>query len=285
LLKEEVATRANGGNLLMLVLDMVFPQKRKKTQPPVARPLRRLPGESVRKELDRILEDEVGSYLFFAVVVWVLVFWEFIRQWLAAGLHLGVLIFFAAGVSMYCVFRVWRLRRDVRNLKQAEKAERHVSQLLRPLRGKDYVTFDDLMDESAGWKSNIDHVVVGPGGVFAIETKGYSVFGNGCVEIGKDGVLRLSNKAAQRDPLEQARSSARKISRHLKSYMRKEFFVHPVLVFPGWKMAIPKSESGVVVLNDGTIEEFFSSRERVLSNEEITAICTHLDRSARAYAS
>jgi Nuclease-related domain len=232
--------------------------------------------------MDRILEDEAVGYLFFAVVTWLLVFWEFVRKWFAASLHLGGLIFFAASVSLYCVFRVWRLRRDVRNLKQADKAERHVSDLLWPLRGKDYVTFDDLMDETAGWKSNIDHVVVGPGGVFAIETKGYSIFGNGRVEIGKDGGLRLSTKAAQGDPLEQARSSARKISRHLKSCMRQDFFVQPILVFPGWKIAAPKSESGVVVLDDETIEEFFSTRQRVLTNAQITEICSHLDRSARS---
>lgn len=261
---------------------MAFLQKKKKHRPPVSGPLRRLPGESVRKELDRIFENEVAGYVYYAVAIWALVFWEFARRWLPGGLHLGVLIVIASLVSVYCVFRLSRLRRDIRNLTQADKAERHVSDLLRRLRRHDYITFDDLMDESAGWKSNIDHVVVGPGGVFAIETKGYSIFGNGRVEIGKDGLLRLSHKEAYGDPLGQARASADKISKHLEGYLRQDFIVQPVLVFPGWEIAMPKSESRVVVLNDGTIEEFFSSRERVLSNEEIRDVCSHLDRSARS---
>jgi hypothetical protein len=261
---------------------MAFLQKKKKHRPPVSGPLRRLPGESVRQELDRILEDDVGGYVYFAVAFWGVVFWEFARQWLPGRLHLGVLVVFASLMSVYCLIRLSRVRKEIRNLTQADKAERHVSDLLRPLRGKDYVTFDDLMDESAGWKSNIDHVVVGPGGVFAIETKGLSVFGNGRVEVGKDGVLRLSNKDAYGDPLEQARSSARKITRHLESCMRKDVSVQPVLVFPGWDVAMPKSESGVVILNDGTVEEFFSSRERALTNAQISEICSHLDRSARS---
>lgn len=260
---------------------MVFPQKRKEFRPPVTEPLRRLPGESVRKELDRILEDEVLGYVFYAVVIWLLVFWEFVRKWLAPALHLSVLIFVAAGVSSYCAFRVWRLRRDVRNLKQADKAERHISDLLRRVRRYDYVTFDDLLDETAGWKSNIDHVVVGPGGVFAIETKAYSVFGNGCAEIGADGVLRLSKKEALGDPLGQSRRSAEKVTRQLQLRLRQEFPVQPVLVLPGWGIAMPKSESGVAVLNDDTIEEFFKSRRRALSNEQIRDICSHLDRNAR----
>jgi hypothetical protein len=261
---------------------VIFPQRRKNSRPPVTEPLRRLPGESVRKELDRIFENEVAGYVYYAVAFWALVFWEFAKRWLSGGLHIGVLIVLATLASIYCAFRLSRLRRDIRNLKQADKAERHVSDLLRRLRRYDYVTFDDLMDETAGWKSNIDHVVVGPGGIFAIETKGYSVFGNGRIEIGKDGELRLSNKTAHGDPLEQARSSARKISRHLQGYLRHDFFVQPVLVFPGWEIAMPKSESGVVVLNDGIIEEFFSSRERSLTNAQISDICSHLDRSARS---
>jgi hypothetical protein len=261
---------------------MAFLQKKKEHRPPVNGPLRRLPGESVRKELDRILEEDVSGYVYFAVAFWVVVFWELVRRWLPDRLHLGVLIVFASLMSIYCLVRLSRVRKDIRNLKQADKAERHVSDLLGPLRRHQYVKFDDLMDESAGWKSNIDHVVVGPGGVFALETKGYSIFGNGRVEIDKDGLLRLSNKAAHGDPLEQARSSARKISRHLKSCMRQDFFVQPVLIFPGWQIAIPKSETGVVILNDGTVDEFFSSRERVLTNAQITEVCSHLDRSARS---
>jgi hypothetical protein len=260
---------------------MVFPQKRKKHRPPVSGPLRRLPGESVRKELDRILEDEVGGYVFFAVVTWLLVFWEFVRKWLAAGLHLAVLIFFASCISAYCIFRVWRLRRDVRNLKQAEKAERQVSDLLRRLRRHDYIAFDDLLDETAGWKSNVDHVVVGPGGIFALESKAYSVFGNGRAEIGADGLLRLSKRAALGNPLDAVRSASRKVARRIHSDLRQEFTVEAVLVLPGWDIAMPKSESGVIVVNDGTIEEFFTSRPRILSNEQICDICSHLDRNAR----
>src|SRR4051812_18180994 len=162
---------------------MAFLQKKKKHRPPVCAPLRRLPGESVREELDRIFENQVAGYVFYALALWALVLWEFARRWLPGPLHLGGLVAAAVLVSIYCFIRLFRLRRDIRNLTQADKAERHVSDLFRRLRRPDYVTFDDLMDETAGWKSNIDHVVVGPGGVFAVETKGYSIFGNGRVEI------------------------------------------------------------------------------------------------------
>ncbi len=44
----------------------------------------------------------------------------------------------------------------------------------------------------------------------------------------------------------------------------------------------PRIETKVVVTNEETLTEFFRSRERVFSNEQIREICSHLDRSARS---
>jgi hypothetical protein len=85
-------------------------------------------------------------------------------------------------------------------------------------------------------QSNIDHVLVGPGGIFAIETKAWSIFGNGCVGIDESGVLRLSNRPALKDPLHQAARSAANVSKILKERMRRDFDVIPVLIFPGWTL-------------------------------------------------
>ena len=56
----------------------------------------------------------------------------------------------------------------------------------------------------------------------------------------------------------------------------------PVLIFPGWTLKSAKAETGVVVLNDRTITDFFASRPEVLSNDQITDICSHLDQVARS---
>jgi hypothetical protein len=124
--------------------------------------------------------------------------------------------------------------------------------------------------------------LVGPGGIFAIETKAYGVFGNGCVGIDQDGTLKLSNQTAMGDPLCQARRSAESISNILKDRLRRDFEVTPVLIFPGWTLKGAKAETGVVVLNDGMITEFFENRRRLLSDEQITELCSHLDQSARS---
>ncbi len=183
----------------------------------------------------------------------------------------------AVGMAGYCGFRIFRLRKEIRNLNQAEKGERRVSELLRALRDKDYVTFDDLLFENF----NVDHVVAGPGGMYAVETKAYSVFGSGRVSFDAHG-LQLGGKRSIGDPLRQARGSAAKISEELERHLRRKIWVEPVVVFPGWQIEPPKSETSVVVLNDKTISEFFKSRPEKLSTWEIRDICSHLDRSARS---
>ena len=159
-----------------------------------------------------------------------------------------------------------------------EKGERRVSEVLRTLRDRNYVTFDDLLLEGV----NIDHVVVGPGGVFAIETKTYSVFGNGIAGIAANGELHLSGRPALKDALKQARSSAALISAEVKRWTAREVWVTPIVVLPGWRMDPPKVETSVVILNEETIAEFFKTRPEKLNTSEIRDICSHLDRSARS---
>ncbi len=257
---------------------MAFPKKKKKYRSPVEGQLRRLPGQSVRDERDRLLNDQLLDYLIVALGFCSLAAWEWLRSWLRVPFAPEIFTLFAVVMTGYCAFRIFRLRKEIRNLNQAEKGERRVSELLTQLRRKRYVAFDDLLVD----QSNIDHVLVGPGGIFAIETKAYSIFGNGWVGVDEIGILRLSGKRAMNDPLGQAKASAANVTKILKDRMRQEFEVTPVLIFPGWSLKGAKAETGVVVLNDAMITEFFESQPTMLSDEQITNICSHLDQTARS---
>jgi hypothetical protein len=257
---------------------MPFNRKKTRFRSPVEGPLRRLPGQSLRDERDKLLNDTASDYLLLIVIVWILAGWEWFRRWKPSAIAPEILTGIALLVTVYCAFRIFRLRREIRNLNQAEKGERRVSELLTQLRRKRYVAFDDVVVD----QSNIDHVLVGPGGIFAIETKAWSIFGNGCVGVDEFGVLRLSSKPALKDPLRQATRSAANVSKILKEKMRRDFDVIPVLIFPGWTLKAAKAETGVAVLNDAMISEFFESRPAVLSDDQITNICSHLDQTARS---
>jgi hypothetical protein len=90
------------------------------------------------------------------------------------------------------------------------------------------------------------------------------------------------DNASEGQPLRQAARSAENIATILKDRMRRDFDVTPVLIFPGWTLKGAKAETGVVVLNDAMIFEFFESRPTVLSDDQITNICSHLDQTARS---
>lgn len=257
---------------------MAFDAKTKKDRSPVKGPLRRLAGQSVRDERDKLLHDQLLDYFLIAFIFCFLAIWEWLRRWVVLPFEAEFLTVTALLMSAYCAFRIIRLRKEIRNLNQAEKGERRVSELLSQLRRKRYVAFDDLVVAD----SNIDHVIVGPGGIFAIETKAYSLFGNGCVRVDETGVLRLGDKPALNDPLRQASACARKVASILKDRMRQDFDVTPVLIFPGWTLRGARAETGVIVLNDEMISEFFESRPVVLLDHQITNICSHLDQTARS---
>jgi hypothetical protein len=255
----------------------MFPRK-KKSRFPFEGPLRRLAGQSVRDERDRLLNDQVNEYLVVALMFCLLAAWEWAHRWFVLVHSAEVLTAMAIAIIGYCGFRCFRLRREIRNLNQAERGERRVSELLAELRGKRYIAFNDLLVTNA----NIDHVLVGPSGVFAIETKTYSIFGSGRVGVDENGVLRLGNKPALKNPLRQAAFAAQKVAGILEDRMHKPVQVTPVLIFLGWKLDGAKKETGVVVLTDANLCEFFQAQPRTLSDDQITAICCHLDQAARS---
>ncbi|PYL88333.1 MAG: hypothetical protein DMF14_16975 [Verrucomicrobia bacterium] len=79
----------------------------------------------------------------------------------------------------------------------------------------------------------------------------------------------------------QSRAPAATVSSELKRWTRRNIWLNPVLVLPGWPIEPPRAETSVVVLNEETETEFFVSHSRVPSHDQILEICSHLDRSAR----
>src|SRR5437764_8120021 len=151
---------------------MAFPKKKKKYRSPVEGPLRRLPGQSIREEWNRLFDDKVMGYFFAFLVAWLFALWQWIYKWTGSKPSPGSATIVAVVVTAYCFHQIWLLYPEFRNLNLGEKGERRISEVLQKLRSRNYITFDDLILDGV----NVDHVAVGPGGIFAIETKAYSLF-------------------------------------------------------------------------------------------------------------
>ena len=190
-------------------------------------------------------------------------------------LFLGV---FAAGIAVAMMFTVpiygvtmlvltiayviWRLLAGLRHVERffkGARGEEKVSGILANLSDK-YHVFNDF---TVG-RNHIDHVVVGPGGVFAIETK----FWNGRVTLEEDEIL-LDGQLPNRSPLPQVVREAALV----KGALSKAGWngqVTPVLAFASDTFATRRANArGAVVINSSELREAFDSDRVVIAPLEL----------------
>lgn len=135
-----------------------------------------------------------------------------------------------------------------RNLRLGYFGERIVAEHLESLKTSGYRVFHDVpagdpTTASAGSASvsgNLDHVVVGPTGIFAIETKtrrkGRARVGFMAHEIIHDGQTLAYPWGEDRHGLDQAQHHAEWLARFIEGQLGHAVPVHAVLVFPGWQI-------------------------------------------------
>lgn len=144
--------------------------------------------------------------------------------------------------------RAWRLRR--RTAHQIRALLRSTAQMDRCRLGLDAELaigqeLDHLMREGAvvfhdvpGDQFNLDHVVVAPQGVFAIETKGYAKpnreGGRADATLTFDGKRLALPHWSSSGPIEQAERQARCLATWLESATAEAVHVVPILALPGW---------------------------------------------------
>jgi hypothetical protein len=112
--------------------------------------------------------------------------------------------------------------------------ERRVDQAVRGAEGEELVgaelnklddRFHAIHDVVLG-RGNIDHVVIGPAGIFTIETKSHW----GKVAF-RGGQLLLNGRPSEKNVLGQSYAEANALQEHLRTITGKDFPVTPLLVF------------------------------------------------------
>jgi hypothetical protein len=211
--------------------------------------LLRAPGESLQRRLDEIDERLLdvsllalglpavayGAQLYLAAQLRA-------THPLAAGLLVwlglaGLLTAFYLGSR-----RLLALIERRRNTRLGLFGERIVAEHLETLKTAGHRVFHDLPAEkhADGNVATIDHVVVGPAGVFAIETKtrrkGRARVGFMAHEIIFDGEALAYPWGEDRHGLAQAHRQAEWLARHLADQTGIAAPIFAFLVFPGWSI-------------------------------------------------
>jgi hypothetical protein len=140
--------------------------KKDKRSPLKASPLRN-PGQSVQEYLDDQAYDHIFAPFILALFGLVLAILEWGRWYSGDPPHPIIFSTLSAALIAYAAIRIWRVWPRIRALKQARDGEKVVGQYLDALREHGFRILHDVVGEGF----NIDHVLIGPAGVFTIETK------------------------------------------------------------------------------------------------------------------
>jgi hypothetical protein len=243
------------------------------------RPLR-LPGQSLEERRRELIEDKLLWPFLMALffVVWAGMEWY--RFLLPQPPLPWVYTTAALAFVVFVIWRFVRVRSELRNLRLAIDGEKAVGQYLEGLRESGYKVFHDLVSDGF----NVDHVLVGPGGVFTIETKTWSKPMRGKPTIEFDGEkITAAGREPERDPVIQAKGQASWLQRIVKESTGRSVTVRPVVLFPGWFINQPEaSKRDIWVLEPKALPGFLAHEEQRLGPEDVQLISYHISRHIRA---
>ena len=184
---------------------------------------------------------------------------------IVAALSVGLFLIVLALVGIVVSY-LMGLRRVERFFKGA-RGEEHVSGILRSLPDR-YHVFNDFV---AGGL-HVDHVVVGPAGVFAVETKNW----RGAVTVEDDQIL-VDGQLPSRSPLGQVLREAA----HVRAALAKAGWnggVTPILAFASDTFRAHVAEvRGTVVINACDLRKSFETNRVVIPPAELERLVSLME--------
>lgn len=250
-------------------------KKQEKRSPLKRQPLRN-PGESLNEKMEDLLDDRLLPAFCIAVVTILLAGWEWWRKYTQAPPQPYVMTAFAIAAVGYTWHQFVIVRRQCRSLRLGIQGEKAVGQLLEDLRTKGYRVIHDVPGDGF----NLDHVLVGPGGVVVVETKARSKPEIGPVTVSYDGEKVLFNGLEpDRNPIVQARAACRWLKDLLLRETGKSWAVKGVVIPIGWYVdsSRPPSKCDVWVLNETGLPKFLDNAPVVLKAEDIALAAARIE--------
>lgn len=241
------------------------------TRTPLKENLLRGPGETLRKQITELQDDitfDITIYIFAPFLVLTVFFAMPLEKQTLLDIVLNTSV-----ASIFCIIQIIRIRKKMKGIQNKSiglNGEIATAQELDQLKYSGYYVFHDFPAEGF----NIDHVVIGSSGVYAIETKTRS-------KPNKKGA-ESANVAVNGDTLEfpdykdiesikQATNQARWLSDFLKKSIGKPIMVQPVVSLPGWYVNRPEKSHKTLVFNPKEVMTI-ENRKQALNKQTIEQI-------------
>lgn len=211
--------------------------QRRTRRSPLTADLLRPPGQRIREQLEGV-RDDIDLYITMLIFVPTLILAIHVSQSYFDGiaetpLRIGFSVVAVVCGIAYCLIKLLRLQEQQDKLRIGYDAELAVGQELDQLMRQGAAVFHDFPAE----KFNIDHIVISPVGVFAVETKGRA---KPILEKGKTPQVEYDGKAlkfpswTETESIAQAERQAKWLRRWLQKAIAEPVSVRPVLAIPGW---------------------------------------------------
>lgn len=280
------------GPALWFVLMELRGKKRREVveSPPQEEKLLRPPGHSLALQLDTIWEEFTVKFLV-SIGCGMLssMFWPMVlaflnapqyRVWalipIAPALALGFL-------TIHYLNEAGTLVGKARNYRLGLRGEQAVAEALTEVASAGYRVFHDL---PGGDTWNIDHVVVGPQGVFVIETKARSrraVTGKQPAhKVGYDAETLYFPTGEDRQAIPQARRNAKWVAEYLTKKTGERVDAAPLVVLPGWYVERGAADTkGLAAMNATYLKKYLANQPSQLPAAQVRRIITALDDKCR----
>jgi len=251
---------------------------------PIKRKPLRQAGQSDQEKV-RDLEYQIAAFIG-AVIVFMLII---LKEWLAWFMHtppqpiLWTILLLIP--ITYSAYKIRRLLAERKNWDLGRMGEIEVSNFLDECRKEGWDIFNDIQCESDGKKFNIDHVIVSPHGIFAIETKTLRkpIVGNRRVHFDGQSTIRISGRATDRVTAPNAISKAVFLADKVlpKRKEQQSYTVKPILVYPGWSVIENQVGRDIRVLNPGQLKAVVLQQPLTLSATECNMVSIYLKERNR----
>lgn len=259
---------------------------RKKSKTPFTEnALLRLPGHSLAQQI-RDLDEKLTSYLFLLFLLSIIFTNTIISTSLVQKQFTTSSIFLFCFIGMLALlFFIFKI---VQRLSQREKlrlgyfGELVTAEALSKLMPEGNYVFHDFPADNF----NIDHIVVGPAGVFAIETKARSKVLSGdnkqAAKATYNGREIEFSNFKDTKYLEQAKRQAKWLSGWLKNSTGESVKVFPVICLPGFFVENKSAPNGTFVTNPKQLKNVIrSNNSKILDDKKIHQIVHQLDQKCR----
>ncbi len=258
-------------SLLGVLLFKIWLHQKSAKLPVDRKKLKRVAAQTLNEQVNEKIVDVIGLIFLSALIVTMPFAIKGIADAFASGnFNYFLIIMIILGLA-YVARKLWIKSNHLIKLKLGRDAELAVASELIELQSHGYQVFHDIQADGF----NIDHLVVGPNGIFAIETKGRH-------KRVKDDVnykIKFENNHLafpswfESKPLEQTQNQANWVNKWLYEATGFNTQVFPVLCFPGWFVELKQRPLFPIVSHKQIVKTILSMRQVNLSQVQQRAIC------------